>query len=110
MLVQKRRNTVAALKLLRKLLKNQGIHPETTDKLASYRAASESSAAEIATDLDACSATIGLRTPIWSFDDGSANNRNSNLKVQSRGSSPRTPPSSIPSMFNVTLSAEPLFA
>ena len=41
MLVQKRRNTLAALRLLRKLLKNQGIHPETftTDKLASYRAA-----------------------------------------------------------------------
>jgi putative transposase len=40
-LVQKRRNKHAALKLLRKLLRNQGIHPETitTDKLASYRAA-----------------------------------------------------------------------
>ena len=37
MLVQKRRNTCAALKLLRKLLKRHGIHPETivTDKLAS---------------------------------------------------------------------------
>jgi len=41
MLVQKRRNVAAALKLLRKLLKNQGIHPETivTDGLASYPAA-----------------------------------------------------------------------
>lgn len=41
MLVQKRRNKHAALKLFRKLLKNQGIHPETitTDKLAWYRAA-----------------------------------------------------------------------
>ena len=40
-LVQKRRNKHAALKLLRKLLKNQGVHPEsiTTDKLASYGAA-----------------------------------------------------------------------
>ena len=40
-LVQKRRNKHAALKLLRKLLRNQGIHPETitADKLASYRAA-----------------------------------------------------------------------
>ncbi|MDO8802367.1 IS6 family transposase [Phenylobacterium sp.] len=40
-LVQKRRNKHAALKLLRKLLKNQGIHPETitTDKLPSYGAA-----------------------------------------------------------------------
>jgi putative transposase len=42
-LVQKRRNTAAALKLLKKLLKSQGIHPETitTDKLASYSAAAK---------------------------------------------------------------------
>ena len=41
MLVQERRNAAAAYKLLRRLLRNQGIHPETvtTDKLASYRAA-----------------------------------------------------------------------
>ena len=41
MLVQKRRNKQAALKLLRKLLKRQGIHPQcfVTDGLASYRAA-----------------------------------------------------------------------
>ena len=40
-LVQKRRNKAAALKLLRRLLRNQGLHPETitTDKLASYGAA-----------------------------------------------------------------------
>lgn len=41
MLVQKRRNTGAALRLLRKLLRRNGVHPESlvTDKLASYRAA-----------------------------------------------------------------------
>jgi transposase-like protein len=41
MLVQERRNKAAALKLLRKLLKNQGVRPDAiiTDKLASYRAA-----------------------------------------------------------------------
>jgi len=41
MLVQKRRNKTAALKLLRKLLKNQGVYPETivADGLASYGAA-----------------------------------------------------------------------
>jgi len=40
-LVQKRRNKHAALKLLRRLLRNTGIHPEAivTDKLASYGAA-----------------------------------------------------------------------
>jgi transposase-like protein len=42
-LVRKRRNKHAALKLFRKLLKHQGIHPETitTDKLSSYRAAAK---------------------------------------------------------------------
>ena len=41
MLVQKRRNKRAALRLLRKLLKNIGIHPESivTDGLRSYSAA-----------------------------------------------------------------------
>ena len=41
MLVQRRRNTAAALKLLRKLLKNQGVSPQTivTDGLRSYGAA-----------------------------------------------------------------------
>ena len=41
MLVQKRRNRAAALKLLRKLLKNQGFVPDAivTDGLASYKAA-----------------------------------------------------------------------
>jgi putative transposase len=39
-LVQKRRNKEAALKLLRRLLRNTGVHPDAivTDKLASYRA------------------------------------------------------------------------
>jgi len=41
MLVQKRRNTNAGLRLLTKLLESQGLHPQaiTTDRLASYRAA-----------------------------------------------------------------------
>ncbi|MDP3404438.1 MAG: DDE-type integrase/transposase/recombinase [Brevundimonas sp.] len=40
-LVQKRRNKHAALKLLRRLLRNAGVHPGVivTDKLASYRTA-----------------------------------------------------------------------
>lgn len=41
MLVQRRRNKYAALKLLRIFLKRQGVSPDsiTTDKLASYRVA-----------------------------------------------------------------------
>ena len=44
MLVQKRHNKAAALKLLRKLLKNQGTMPDeiVTDGLASYKAAKAS--------------------------------------------------------------------
>ena len=40
-LVQKRRNTKAAMRLFRNLLKNTGVRPEriSTDRLASYRAA-----------------------------------------------------------------------
>lgn len=40
-LVQKRRNKAAALKLLKRLLKNQGVRPDSivTDRLASYGAA-----------------------------------------------------------------------
>ena len=34
MLVQKRRNKAAALKLLRKLLKNQGVHPKQSLRMA----------------------------------------------------------------------------
>ena len=43
MLVQKRRNKQAAARLLRKLLKHQGVRPEAivTDKLASYGAAAK---------------------------------------------------------------------
>ena len=72
MLVQKRRNTVAAVRLLLKLLKRQGAHPETitTDRLASYRAATLTSAVAIVTDPGPCSRTIGLKTPISSFEDG----------------------------------------
>ena len=48
-LVQKRRNKAAALKLLRRLLKNQGVVPETitTDGLASYGAAIEDLGIEV---------------------------------------------------------------
>jgi len=43
LLAQRRRNKAAALKLLRRLLKHQAIHPEiiTTDKLASHGAAAK---------------------------------------------------------------------
>ena len=90
MLVQKRRNKAAARKLLRKLLKNQGVHPESivTDGLTSAR---------IVTGQAACGRTIGRRTPTCRSGDGSESSRSSNPKVPPRGSSPRTPPSTTPS-------------
>lgn len=48
-LVQHRRNTKAALKLLRRPLKHQGIHSEpiTTGTLGSYRAVSAAAAGSV---------------------------------------------------------------
>ena len=104
MLVQKRRNKHAALKLLRKLLKNQGVQPETitTDKLASYGAAVRE------LGLTGCHRPGGMRE----------NNRaeNSHLAIRrrerkqqkfksqgsARGFSPPTPPSTTPSIYNRT--------
>ncbi len=66
MLVQERRNKGAALKLLRKLLKNQGVRPEAivTDKLASYRAAARDLGLTARHSREECARTIGPKTPI----------------------------------------------
>ena len=66
----------------------------------------ENSAAAIVTDAAAYVQIIVLRIHIWSFDEGNASGRNSNHKVQPKGSSPPAPPSTTPSTRNVTLSAE----
>lgn len=103
-LVQKRRNKDAALNLLRKLLRNQGIHPETitTDKLASYRAAAKILGLPAVIDQAGCARTTGLKTPIWSSADENENSRSSNRRAQPRGSSPATPPSTTRSISNPT--------
>src|SRR5688500_2164301 len=81
-LVQKRRNRHAAMKLLRKFLRNQGIHPQTitTDKLASYRAALQN---------------LGLT------------DRASSRKAKPSASFQLMEPSTTPSMFSVTFSPAP---
>jgi putative transposase len=88
MLVQRRRNKSAALKLLRKLLKNLGIRPETitTDKLSSYGAAAK--------DLG----LSGRRQPGSMRENNRAENshlpiRRRARKVQPKDSSPHTVPS-----------------
>ncbi len=104
MLVQKRRNKGAALRLLRKLLKNQRVHPEkiVTDGLASYAPRPENSAARIATGQADCGTTIGPRTHTCRSGDGSANSRSSAPRAQPRGSSPPMLPSTTFSMSSAT--------
>jgi transposase-like protein len=103
-LVQKRRNKQAAVKLLRKLLKSQGIHPDTitTDKLASYGAAVRLLGLPAVTDQAACVRTTARKTLIWSSDDGSENSKNSNLRVQLKDFSPPTPRSTTSLIFSLT--------
>ena len=104
-LVQKRRNKHAALKLLRRLLRNTGIHPEeiVTDKLASYRAAMKVLHLQAAPSTwRGCERAIGQRTHTSSSDDGSASSRGSNPRVQPRDSCPPTARSTTPSTFSLT--------
>ena len=100
-LVQTRRNTAAAMKLFRKLLRNQGIHPETvtTDGLGSYRAALRKAGDPGPAPVPAaCARTTGLKTATSSFDDVSESSRNSNPRDPPRDSSPPTAPSTTPSI------------
>jgi transposase-like protein len=80
-LVQKRRDTAAAYKLLRRLLKNQGIRPETvtTDGPA------------------ACGRTTGRKTATCRCQGGNASNRRPSLRAGPIVSSRPTPPSTTPS-------------
>src|ERR1035437_6680725 len=75
MLVQKRRNTTAALRLLRKLLRNHGVHPEmiVTDGLASYRSATRELGCHHRHRRGRmCVQIIGLRIHTWHSDEGNA--------------------------------------
>ena len=100
MLVQKRRTMAAAFKLLRKLLKNQGVHPEAivTDGLAAYLAAvrelgckDRHRAGRLRDNNRAENAHLSIRRP------ANANSSGSNRKVQPRDFSLLMPPSTITS-------------
>ena len=73
LLVQRRRDKAAAVKLMRKLLKKQGFAPDVlvTDKLRSYGAASPKSDCRLATTR-AYARTIGPRIRISRHDGASA--------------------------------------
>ena len=96
MLVQNRRNMAAALKLLRKLLKDQGIYPKQSSPTAWHHTLlrPEKLGTKTAIGLAVCGTTIALRTLIFRSDGANAISSGSNRKVQPRDFSPPMPPSS----------------
>lgn len=86
-LVQKRRNKHAAPKLLRKLLRAQGVHPETSRRTSySYTARrSGISAWPRPTAPVECVRTTGLRTPTWRSADGNGGHRSSSRRPPPNG-------------------------
>ena len=101
MLVQRRRDTQAALQLMRKLLKKQGFAPKlpVTDKLGSYGSAFRELRLTALT-IEALEKTIALKTPIKSCGDGSARCSGSSLLDPRSGFSTSIPPSTTPSTIN----------
>ena len=89
MLVQKRRNTKAAMRLFRKLLKNTGVRPETisTDRLASYRAA----ARELGYLSAPSTRTHDRQQPSGEFTSADSATRAKAKEVQISGFSPEIP-------------------
>jgi DDE domain len=108
MLVQRRRDSRAALRLMRKLLKKQGFAPKLliTDKLWSYAAAFRRLACPAVTS-KGCGGAIAQRTRIRRCDDASASCSGSSRLDPPNASSACTPSSTTPSTFNATSSRDP---
>ena len=111
LLVQRRRDKAAAVKLMRKLLKKQGFAPDmlVTDKLRSYGAAK----AELglsARHEQGRAGTTGLRIRISRRDDANARCSGSNRPDQPNASCPFTPPSTTHSTFSAISSTAARFA
>ena len=101
MLVQRRRDMQAALRLMRKLLKQQGFAPKllVTDKLGSYGSAFPATAPHLPSG-SGPQKTIAPKTPIKSCDDESARcSGSSRLDLRSVFST-SIPPSTTPSTIN----------
>src|SRR5258706_3241082 len=108
MLVQRRRDKWAALRLMRKLLKKQGFTPKllTTDKLGSYGSAFRHLHLTCVMSRH-CGRTIVLRSHIRRGDDASAR-CNGSSQLDPRGaSSVSIPPSTTRSILNSTSSPGP---
>jgi transposase-like protein len=101
LLVQRRRDKAAAVKLMRKLLKKQGFAPDVlvTDRLRSYGAAKAEIGLSVATS-GACARTIGPSTRINRLDDASGRCSVSNRPDQPNDSCLFTPPSKTRSTSN----------
>ena len=97
-LVQRRRDKAAALKLLRKLLKKQGFAPAVivTDKLRSYGRRCGSLASQVSMS-KACAPITGQRIRISPFDDVSAKWEALDHPNQLSALFRSTPPSTTPS-------------
>jgi transposase-like protein len=98
LLVQRRRDKAAAVKLMRKLLKKLGFAPDVlvTDKLRSYGAAKSEIGLSARHD-HGCARTIGPRIRTSRHDGASARCSVSNRPDQPSASCPFTPLSSTPS-------------
>jgi putative transposase len=91
MLVQKRRNKAAALRLLKKLLRNQSVRPEAivTDKLGSYGAAAREMGLSDRHLPGGLRENNRRKTRTCRSVGGSESSSDSNPKDQPRASSPR---------------------
>jgi transposase-like protein len=108
MLVQRRRDKRAALRLMRKLLKKKGYAPEllTTDKLGSYGSAFRHLGRPALMSRD-CGRTIAPRTRTRWCDDASARCNGSSQLDPRSASSVSMPPSITHSICNDTSSHGP---
>src|SRR5229473_2710993 len=110
MLVQRRRDTQAALRLMRKLLKKQGFAPKllVTDKLGSYGSAFRQLRLTCPHERG-LTKTIALKTPVKSCGDESARCSGSSRLDPRSVFSTSIPPSTTPSTINDISSLGPRF-
>lgn len=103
-LAQHRRDTEAALKLLRRLLRNRTVEPETitTDGLASYGATLDQLDLRHVHRPGRLRENNRIKNSYRRSEDENGNSTGSNLKPQPRDSSPPTQRPTTPTTSNIT--------